>query len=67
MVPRNQRVAPKKNLKDNVPMTGSDAVRLEFKFEDGEFVLRTAYPQKGSAVWSYRFINRYERGWVVEG
>ena len=56
MVPRNQRVAPKKNrefLKENVPMTRIDVVQLEFKFEDGGFVLRTAYPKKGWAVETF--------------
>ncbi|CAI1492276.1 protein of unknown function [Thermococcus nautili] len=42
---------------------GIDVVRLEFKFEKGEFVLKTAYPEKGSAVWEY---NRY-LGWRVKG
>ncbi|QDA31004.1 hypothetical protein FH039_04480 [Thermococcus indicus] len=46
---------------------GIDVVQLEFKFEKGKFVLKTAYPKEGSAVWSYRYINRYERGWVREG
>lgn len=41
---------------------GIDVVRLEFKFEKGEFVLKTAYPEKGSAVWEY---NRY-LGWRVK-
>jgi len=41
---------------------GIDVVQLEFKFEDGAFVLRTAYPKEGSAVWEY---NRY-LGWRVK-
>ncbi|KUH32826.1 hypothetical protein APY94_08565 [Thermococcus celericrescens] len=41
---------------------GIDVVQLEFKFEKGEFVLKTAYPEKGSAVWEY---NRY-LGWRVK-
>ncbi len=45
-----------------INVDGIDMVRLEFKFEDGEFVLKTAYPQKGSAVWEY---NRY-LGWGVK-
>jgi hypothetical protein len=44
-------------------MTGIDIIQLEFKFEDGKFVLKTAYPEKGSAVWEY---NRY-LGWRVKG
>ncbi|MDI3474994.1 MAG: hypothetical protein PWQ79_226 [Thermococcaceae archaeon] len=42
---------------------GVDVVQLEFRFEKGEFVLKTVYPVKGSAVWEY---NRY-LGWRVKG
>ena len=33
-----------------------------FSFEKEKFVLKTAYPKKGSAVWEY---NRY-LGWGVK-
>ncbi len=66
--------APNKNFgisvdlkKLGINVDGIDVVRLEFKFEKGKFVLKTAYPKKGSAVWEYRYVNRYERGWIREG
>ncbi|ASJ12630.1 hypothetical protein [Thermococcus thioreducens] len=45
-----------------INVDGIDVVRLEFKFERGEFVLKTAFPEKGSAVWEY---NKY-LGWRVK-
>ncbi|AEC52558.1 hypothetical protein PNA2_1643 [Pyrococcus sp. NA2] len=39
--------------KVGVNVDGIDVVRLEFKFEDGKFVLKTAYPEKGWAVETF--------------
>ncbi|NJE04128.1 hypothetical protein E3E27_08330 [Thermococcus sp. MV11] len=51
------------NLKKlGMHVDGIDVVQLEFKFEGGRFVLKTAYPTKGSAVWEY---NKY-LGWRVK-
>ncbi|WP_297490459.1 hypothetical protein [Thermococcus sp.] len=39
--------------KVGVNVDGIDVVKLEFKFEDGEFVLKTAYPTKGWTVETF--------------
>ena len=36
-----------------INVEGVDVVRLEFSFEDGKFVLKTAYPTKGWAVETF--------------
>jgi hypothetical protein len=39
--------------KVGINVDGIDVVRLEFRFENGKFVLKTAYPKNGWAVKTF--------------